>query len=260
MNFIKSEKTLEAILNLVSNKEIGALWRSGDGDANLVNGVQIFDCLSNQEASPSLIEEMREAMRVDHPNFLKTLPLYCEGLGLEDGMFPGHHQADSAWCQRIISSVSPFWGTFNNVYCHAALHFLAVIKPQVAAKFIKDFKENSGKIIFVGNKNTDQDVLNVLFGDNYTFLPTPPEKSYLEIDPIYDKLSSILTNEYTSVVTATGVCGRVIQKRLWVDKRNVFSLDIGSIIDGLCGFSSRAWIDLTKFDRVSFLDLIKSQH
>lgn len=258
MNFIKSEQTLETILGIVSNKERGVLLRCGDGDANLANGIQIFDCLNNQTASPRFIEEMREAMGVNHPNYLKTLPLYCEGLGLEPGMFPGHHQADSDWCQRILALVAPYWGQFKDIYCHAALHFLAVVKPQIAAKFICDFRKASNKIIFVGNQNTDPEVLKVLFGENFTFIPTPPERSYLEIDSIYDKLSYTLTDEYTSVVTATGVCGRILQKRLWVDNRNLFSYDAGSLMDALCGLNSRAWMELTKFDKASFLDTIKS--
>lgn len=257
MNFIKSEKTLETILKIVSSEKRGALVRMGDGDCNLSNGIQIFDCMNDQTASQSLIDEMREAMSIDHPNYLKTLPLYCEGLGLEEGMFPGHHQADSGWCQRILDLVSPFWGEFKEVYCHAALHFLAVVKPQVAANFLKDFRLNSKKIIFVSNPGIDKDVIETLFGD-VLFIPTPSEKSYLAIDSIYQELSDSLTDEYTSVVTATGVCGRIIQKKLWVDNRNVFSFDAGSMMDALCNVNSRAWIELTKFDKSSFLNLVKS--
>lgn len=257
MNFIKSELTLETILAIVSNKEKGGLIRFGDGDANFANGIPVFDCLNNHSVSSSLIEEMRGAMGIDHRNYLKTLPLYCSGIGLEEGMFPGHHQADSDWCQRVIDLISPFWGPLKDVYCHAALHFLAATKPRIAAKFIKDFRDNSNRIIFVGNQKTDPEVLKTLFGDRFLFIPTPSEKSYLSIDTIYDKISESLTDEYTSVVTATGVCGRIVQKRLWVDNRNVFSLDMGSLIDALCSVNSRAWIDLTKFDKSSFLSLIR---
>ena len=53
-----------------------------------------------------------------------------------------------------------------------------------------------------------------------------------------------------------GCSGRAMQKRIWDNYNNVFLFDFGSLMDALCGDKTRAWIELTNFDKSTILDLL----
>ena len=54
-----------------------------------------------------------------------------------------------------------------------------------------------------------------------------------------------------------GCSGRVLQKRLYNNHDNIFVFDFGSLMDALCGWNTRAWIELTNFDKDKILEKIK---
>ena len=56
-----------------------------------------------------------------------------------------------------------------------------------------------------------------------------------------------------------GCSGRALQKRLWNNLDNVFLFDFGSLMDAICGWPTRQWIDLTHFDTKQFLHLLKNE-
>jgi hypothetical protein len=56
-----------------------------------------------------------------------------------------------------------------------------------------------------------------------------------------------------------GCSGRVLQKRLWNKLDNVFLFDFGSLLDALCGWDTRAWIKLSKFDAKKFISLLEQK-
>ena len=199
---------------------------------------------------------MREALALNGPTILKTLPLYCkEFKGYEPGMFPGNHESSYQWCLDILNKVSPFWNcAMQDVYSHAALHFAATQYPDYSIDFLK-FLKKSNCYIFIGNKNIPKDIIETLFGPNCIFMPTPSEQSYNDIDRIENEcLEKIDKNsDYKVIITAMGCSGRILQKRLWQKLGNVFLFDFGSLMDALCGWNTRAWIELTKFDADKFI-------
>lgn len=251
IKFHQSKETLNKIREVISKKEKGAYFRFGDGDIRLANN--ITDLM--QDPLPELAEEMREALAINHPNVLKTLPLYCKKYGgLEAGMFPGNHECPEDWCEDIIAKAKPFWGgEIEDTYSHVALSHLACIEPDFAISFLKDIAIN--KTYFIGNKDIPFPLLYKIFPKFSSIFWTPPRDSYVTAVEQYDSWIRDMKREeeYLLVVTCMGCSGRAIQKRLYKDLDNVFLFDFGSLMDALCGWNTRAWIELTKFDKEGFL-------
>lgn len=251
-------ETLSKITEIITNKQKGAYLRFGDGDVNLAVGMNEL----LQSANPQLTSEMQEAFALQGPSILKTLPLYCKELnGWEIGMFPGNHECSYEWCLKLLDKAKNIWnGHIEDVYSHAALHFAATQNPNLCINFFK-FLKKSNCCLFIGNKNIPVDIREMLFGTDCIFIPTPPEQSYNEIDRIEQECLKNFpqTSDYKIVITAMGCSGRVLQKRLWQKLDNVFLFDFGSLMDALCGWNTRAWIELTNFDANKFIGHLKSE-
>lgn len=254
MKFYKSKETLERILDIIRAKEKGAYFRFGDGDINLANAENDLYQTSNSE----LCSEMREALAINHVNALKTLPLYCKKYGgLENYMFPGNHECPEDWCDNIIKEAETFWGgEFKDVYSHVALSYLATYEPDAAINFLCALRNGFDHKTFVGNVNIAQSLLDQLFG-NISKVSTPPRNAYEKINDIHLSVKSRMSRDYTLIITALGCSGRTLQKRLWNEYDNIFLFDFGSLMDALCGWNSRAWIELTKFDHKKFLNKLQ---
>ncbi len=253
LQFHGTEETLGKITNIILNKQKGAYLRFGDGDVNLSLGQH--DAL--QPAQYKLMLEMQEAFLLNGPTILKTLPLYCRELhGYEEGMSPGNHEAPYEWCLDILHRVSPLWGsTITDVYSHAALHFASSHKQDLCIQFLK-FLKKSPCYILVGNENIPKEIRDLLFGENCIFIPTPSRQSYGAIDQVEQECLKIMknTNDYKVIITAMGCSGRALQKRLWEKLDNVFLFDFGSVMDAICGWNTRAWIEITQFDEKTFIN------
>ncbi len=258
LNFQGAEKTLSTIQEIIEKKEKGAYFRFGDGDINLALGQGEL----LQPANQSLMLEMREAFALTNKNVLRCLPLYCKELGgWEVGMFPGNHESPYSWCLDILHKAQPIWNSpITDVYSHAALHFSATTAPQVCIDFLKFLKKNNCRLL-VGNQNIPNHMRTLLFGEQCIFIPTPTQQSYRCIDRIekecLSQIAQMPTEEYKIIVTAMGCSGRALQKRLWNKLDNVFLFDFGSLMDALCGWNTRAWIELTKFDEKVFLQKLE---
>ncbi len=242
IKFHQTVPTLNLIKEIIQNKKKGMYLRFGDGDVNLAKGV--YDMY--QVPRKDLALEMREAFALNGPTILKTLPLYCKELGgLEDGMFPENCEMELPWCIRIIKRARLFWGVpVTDVYSHAALRFAAVQYPSVCLEFLS-FLKGQNCYLLVGNKNIPASVRVKLFGPGCKFVPTPDQNSYSEIDRIERECLSAVAqdNSYKIIIVAMGCSGRVLEKRLWQKLDNVFLFDFGSLMDALCGWPTRDWIE-----------------
>ena len=91
-----------------------------------------------------------------------------------------------------------------------------------------------------------------------TFIRTPSQNSFTQFEEIYDEFVKSINKDkdYSINVTSMGCSGRAMQKRIWDNYNNVFLFDFGSLMDALCGDQTRAWIELTNFDKNSILDLL----
>jgi hypothetical protein len=255
LRFHKSKETLDLIQALISNKQKGAYLRFGDGDINLALGQA--DML--QSPNPQLQQEMREAFLINHPNALKALPLYCHEIGKESGMNIHNHEASLPWVLDILEKAQPVWGiAIANVYTHVALHYTSTSEPEACIKFLK-FLKNAPCFLFVGNQNVPLEIRELLFGSECRYVRTPPVASYSEIDRIEEECIAAIGSDdsYKVIVIAMGCSGRALQKRLWHRYNNIFLFDFGSLLDALCGWNTRAWIEGTNFNAPSFISQLK---
>ncbi len=245
LKFQQTIPTLTRIREIIESKQKGMYLRFGDGDVNLAECV--YDMYQVPRAD--LAHEMREAFALNGPTILKTLPLYCAELnGLEEGMFPENCETDLPWCTQIINRSQKFWQEpIIDVYSHAALRFAAVQYPEKCLEFLQ-FLKKQNCCLLVGNKNISKSVCESLFGVKCKFVPTPDRNSYSEIDRIERDCLDILADEkgYKVVIVSMGCSGRVLEKRLWKKVDNIFLFDFGSLMDALCGWPTRDWIENTR--------------
>jgi hypothetical protein len=252
VNYFSTKETLEQIQKRIESEKNGIYLRLGDGDINLALGRgELY-----QQANPVLSELMKNVIQLKNDGIFKALPLHCSELGtLEDGMFPGNHECQPDWCENIINSfqqISEEEGEIQ-LYSAVALCHQAVVDPEYASNFLKFI---SSKVkYFIGNENIPRDILEILFGKNVIHIPTPPSNSFSKFDTIYSSFVNSVgaDEEYSVVVTSMGCSGRPMQKRIYDNYNNFFLFDFGSLMDALCGDATRAWIELTNFDKDGFL-------
>ncbi len=258
IRFHQTIPTLNKIKEIIENKQKGMYLRFGDGDVNLAE--VIYDMY--QVPRNDLALEMREAFALNGATILKTLPLYCAELGgLEIGMFPENCETDLPWCTQIITRAQKFWEEpITDVYSHAAIRFASVQYLDVCLDFLS-FLKGQNCYLLVGNKNIPQSVRVNLFGHRCKFVPTPTRNSYSEIDRIEKECVDAVVRDhsYKIIIVSMGCSGRVLEKRLWKKLDNVFLFDFGSLMDALCGWPTRDWIENEKNKQAinKFLEAIK---
>jgi hypothetical protein len=258
VKFHKTHETLDKIEEIITHRQKGAYFRFGDGDVNLAYGEND----SYQATQGPLRQEMLEAFALNGPTVLKTLPLYCnEFNGWEEGMFPGNHEGPYWWCMNILTRAEKIWSEpVTDVYSHAALAFAATNYPQKCIEFLAFLRAQS-PCLFVGNKNVPSAIRELLFGSSCIFIPTPANNSYKEIDRIERQCLEALQNQpgYKIIITAMGCSGRALQKRLWNQCDDIFLFDFGSLIDSLCGWNTRAWMELTHLNGEEFIQKLEKR-
>lgn len=256
--FHQSKDTLLKVIDIIAQKKKGAYIRFGDGDINIACGQSD----SNQIVTNKISEEMRQVLKMQGEYVLKALPLNCaEFGGLEKGMFPGNHEWPYSACVSFIKRVTPFWNApLKDVYSAVALHFMATKDPNFCVRFLQCLK-NSNTTLFIGNEHVPNAVKNALFGPNCVHIRTASRNAFIDIDRAEEESIAELSKDqnYKVVVLAMGCSGKVLIKRLWNKTDNVFFIDFGSLIDALCGWNTRAWIELTGFDKEKFLNLLSKQ-
>ncbi len=263
--FHQSQETLSQIIKIIAKQEKGAYLRFGDGEVNIASRTGQS---GHQNFHPALQKEMAEALALEDPNILRSLPLHCKELGgWEPSMFPGNHEWPYQNCINFINKIKHYWsGPLRNVYSPVALHIASTNHQNFAIRFLKFLRE-SNCTVFVGNRNVPIEIKNLLFGERCTFIPTPPYNAYSNINQIEQMCTDVInkSNKYQVIISAAGVMGRALQKRLWHKYDNIFLFDFGSLIDGLVGWQKnqakyeRAWITLTHFNPQIFIKKLKNQ-
>jgi hypothetical protein len=256
VNFHTTRDTLATIQKIITNQEKGVYFRFGDGDALLAIG----DGDSYQSANSQLKEEMCQAFAIHGPNVIKGLTIHCKELNtLEPGMGHDIHELPYSSTMRFLSIAQSLSSQpLQDLYSAVALHHAAVEFPRECIRFLTFIKQYP--CILVGNKNIPEELRNLLFGQTCAFVPTPDRQSYSEIDRIeQDTLRAAAEMPgYKVIITSMGCSGRALQKRLWYKLDDIFLFDFGSLMDALCGWETRAWITLTKFNRHAFLQRFDS--
>lgn len=243
------ETTINECESLICNSQRGVYLRFGDGDVNLLNGQdELF-----QKSSHKLAMEMQETFDLRGNNILKGLPLNSPRFsGVYPGMRPGVHASDDAWSENLLSRCYPYFIGYK-IYSSVALAYISVFNQDLAIKFLRHLRLTNP--IFVGNEKTPPDLIYKLF-DTKIHVKTPSQDSFSAIDQVENSLRGELEKktEFQVVVLAMGCSGRILQKRIYNAGYNVFLFDFGSLLDALCGWNTRAWIELCSFDNEKFLE------
>lgn len=239
--------TLSACANVIETAKRGAYLRFGDGDVNLLRREDEL----LQRASDELSIEMEETFELCGSGVLKALPLHSPRFGIWPGMRPGVHGSSDEWAERLLRRCLPFFiGT--PIYSSNALAYCAVFDPAPAVDFLKLLRKDA--TIFVGNGDVPRSIVDRLFGD-VPHVRTPARDSYRELPRVDAETQALLDegNEFAVIPIAMGCAGRVLAKRLLSSGRDVFCFDFGSLLDSLCGWRTRAWIERAEFDSDRFL-------
>lgn len=253
VKYFSTKETLDQIKEWIASERSGIYMRLGDGDINLaLSKNELY-----QQANPTLSQLMKDAIQLEEDGIFKALPLHCSDLGtLEEGMFPGNHECQPDWCENITNSFQQISGKSGEIilYSAVALSHQAVVDPEYAIEFLK-FLGSKVKY-FIGNENIPRDLLEKIFNKDVVHIPTPSSNSFSKFDRIYSNfINSVgVDEEYSVVITSMGCSGRPMQKRIYDNYKNFFLFDFGSLMDALCGDATRAWIELTNFDKDGFLD------
>ena len=260
-NFVFHEviETAEKIIDIIEREKKGGYLRFGDGDIFLAEGNR--DVL--QKSTENLAIEMRETFRLNGPNILKSLPLHCSEISKAAKNLCLGLQRSSMEIKGWIISAKKLWGQeMTDVYSPWLLPWLAVYKPQKCIEFLR-FLKNKNCCLLVGNKNIPAHVREVLFGQDCTFVATPNTNAYSHIDQIekacLEKIKD--DDQYKIIIISMGCAGRVLQKRLWKKRDNVFFFDFGSLMDALCDIQDfvRWWQKSAQFDGKKFLRLLEQE-
>jgi len=253
MKVYKSEDTIIKILQFIENKKGGFYVRFGDGDLNI--SMNKNDMLNN--STPQFKDEMIESIKIDDPCYFRGFTLMCQKYGLlENGMFPGNHEWPEKHCDRVMHYLNTFT-SLDEIYTPVAFQYMMTMKSEICCSYLHMLKHliNQNNCIVVGNKSLNQQILNLYFSDNYHFIQCSSQNSYNEIDKIEKQIIEHTTvNNFNIIICCAGCTTRILAKRLYKSGQcnNLFFLDIGSIVDALSGFDTRAYIKLTNFDDKKF--------
>jgi hypothetical protein len=230
----------------------GGYLRFGDGDVNLLEGKGEL----LQPSNSLLQKEMAETFSLHGEGIVKALPLHSPRFGLWQGMKPGMHESSDQWACNLLNRCFRYF-IGNQIFSPVALAYLAVFDKPFTLNFLAFLREHSP--IFVGNENIPPPILQKLL-NSPVHIKTPAQGSYAAIDRIENETLAEINSRnksYDVIVLAMGCSGRVLTKRLLSDRCcNVFVFDFGSLMDAICGWSTRAWIDIAEFSPEYFSEML----
>ena len=236
---ISPAETLRVIEDFIKQKRRGGYLRFGDGDVFLSLGKDD----AYQSGKTMLRKEMNECFSLKGQGILKSLSIHSDKYGREKEMYPGNHLSSDKAATELLKHVYPFFVGYR-IFSPIALHYTASYHPAMANDFLKLIKKEA--VLFIGNENTPAGIVRKLFGD-VRHVKTPAKNSYDKIDVIEKEAEYILNVEqkFGVVIISMGCSGRILLTRLYKKGYNIFFFDFGSLLDGICGNRTRAWLELT---------------
>ena len=232
-------ETLGFIADIIKQGKSGIYLRFGDGDVYLSLGKD--DAYQSNKAM--LRKEMNECFSLKGRGILKSLSIHSDRYGREKEMYPGNHLTSDEAATGLLKHVYPFFVGYR-IFSPIALHYTASYHPAIANDFLKLLKNEA--VLFIGNENTPAGTVRKLFGE-VRHVKTPAKNSYDKIDVIEKETEDILNAEqkFGVVIISMGCSGRILLKRLHKKGYNIFFFDFGSLLDGICGNKTRAWLELS---------------
>lgn len=233
-------QTLQEIEHWIDQRKKGVYLRFGDGDINLLEGLD--DLL--QASFPGIKKEMQEAFSLGGEGVFKCLPIHSDKYGAQKEMDFGLHKSDEKFATRLLLRVFKYF-IGQKIYSPVALSHVISFEREYAVHFLRFLK--SFPVIFVGNENVPPEILGKLFGAP-VHIKTPAKDAFSQIKRTEEEIEVAIESnkgKYLLVVFAMGCSGRVLAKRLFLKGHDIFIFDFGSSLDLFCGWNTRSWMKLT---------------
>jgi hypothetical protein len=249
----KSYDTIKKIISIIEKKEKGAYLRFGDGDLNIMTGLND----SFNVCNPFFTKEIKESICIDDENYLKGVCLMCTKFGLlEDKMWGGNHEFPETTCIHYYNVICNIRKKhLTDYYCFVAFNFYLTTYKKESYEIMYKLRSLCilNDLLFVGNENINKSIIELYFGEKYTMIECPSKNSYSAINIIENQLIDKMNenSNYKIIIMCCGITTRCLIKRFWVNnniKTKYFILDFGSIIDALSGIVSRQYCIETNFN------------
>lgn len=248
MKYYSTTETVNEMILHITEKKPNFYIRFGDGDFNLMKGESEMLASFSQEIQHSYERLLTHYLNENH---MISINYHCKKLNtLEKGMEPGVHEYPDEAVFQNSQIIKHYLPRLDKMYSHVALHHVLVHDPDLYTHLLKAIQKNISTII-IANKLFDPKKLQFYFG-NHSFIGGNANESFAERERIWAEFESIVTElkDYTVCILALGCGGRAMSYKMLevIDKhkKDVFLLDIGSSIDVLMGYNTRAWIDILK--------------
>ncbi len=237
-NLLSSKSTTETyttLCHLLSKHKKVYYSRFGDGDLFIMMGRN----QANHDYSEELAAELRASLTVEHPQFLKGLPVnFPKEKGMTKGLFEWFYFNDEL-AEFVIKKIPlTFPAVFESSWFP---NYYSVFKPVEMSQFLDQFIR-SRKKMFIGSVPLED--IQKLYGKIDCYVQLPRKNAYSTIDTWWPEILRNI-DSVEVVLPAAGMATRVIAKRLWDLNKEVHCLDLGSIVDAVSSFApSRKWIKL----------------
>ena len=228
-------ETYQTLCNMLDTNKKVYYSRFGDGDLFIMMGRD----QANHDYSEELAAELRASLTIEHPQFLKGLPVnFPKEKGMTKGMFERFYYNDELAAFVIQNVPVSFPAVFESSWFP---NYYSVYKPEEMNRFLNQFVI-SRKKMFIGSVPLED--IQKLYGKIDYYVQLPRRNAYSTIDTWW---SDIIRNidSVEVVLPAAGMATRVITMRLWNLNKEIHCLDLGSIVDAVSPFApSRKWIKL----------------
>ncbi len=238
LDLLKSRSTIETyqtLCDLMDNSSKVYYSRFGDGDLFIMMGRN----QANHDYSEKLAAELRASLTIEHPQFLKGLPVnFPKEKGMTKGLFEWFYFNDELAGFVIKNIPLKFPAVFESSWFP---NYFSVFKPAELSQFLDRFVRPKKKM-FIGSVPLED--IQKLYGKIDFYVQLPRKNAYSTIDSWWPEILRNI-DSVDVVLPAAGMATRVITKRLWDLNKEVHCLDLGSIVDAVSSFApSRKWIKL----------------
>jgi hypothetical protein len=228
-------ETFQTLCKLLKTEKKVYYSRFGDGDLFIMMGRNE----SIHDFSEALASELRASIQIEHPQFLKGLPVNFPGeKWMTKGLFERFYFNDEL-AEYVIKNIPvSFPVTFESSWFP---NYYSVFKPTELSQFLDRFVRPKKKM-FIGSVPLED--IQKLYGKIDFYVQVPRRNAYSEIDKWWPEVLSKI-DSVEVVLPSAGMASRIISKRLWELNKEVHCLDFGSVIDAVSSFTpSRKWIKL----------------
>lgn len=230
-----TKETYQTLCTLLDAHKKVFYSRFGDGDLFIMMGRN----QANHDYSEELASELRASFLIEHPQFLKGLPVnFPKEKGMTKGLFEWFYFNDEL-AEFVIQKIHiSFPVVFESSWFP---NYYSVFKPTEMSQFLDRFVR-SRKKIFIGSVPVED--IQKLYGKIDYYVEVPRRNAYSTIDKWWPEILRNI-DSVEVVLPSAGMATRVISKRLWDLNKEVHCLDFGSVIDAVSSFApSRKWIKL----------------